>query len=131
MITSREVVASDILAGVLSYLDIDKFSGNPERLHQTFARMRGLYPILRPFTFTSRDNYPFSRLLEDSFSILQRSRLIRMENPSYDTYLITDSARSFVQDHIIPLFGPDEQQQLKELASIFAVECGSEIPIRL
>jgi hypothetical protein len=121
----QEVVASDVLAAVLGSLSVDKFSGDPSQIHTALARARSHYPILEVFNFSSGDVYPFSRELEDALSILQRSRMIRMQNPDFDTYLLTPNGRRVGREYL-ERFTEDDQRQVKELAEIFELECGIE-----
>jgi hypothetical protein len=120
-----EHVAADVLAALLGQLQVKKFVGDPERLHTCLARASRHYSILNPFRFTVGDVYPFSRDLEDALSILQRSRMIRMENPDYDTYVITANGEN-IGRHLLESFGDEEKQQLKELEEYFRLECGKE-----
>lgn len=117
------IVASDVLAVILGSLSGSKFSGDPEKIHTTLARARRHYPLLNVFSFSSGDVYPFSRDLENALSILQRSRMIRMQNPDYDTFVITHNGRRVANEYL-SRFDQHEQQQLKEIAEIFEFECG-------
>lgn len=119
----QDHVASDILAAILGLLSVNKFTGDQEKIHTTLARVKRHYPILNAFNFTVGDVYPFSREVEDALSILQRSRMISMENPEYSTFVITPSGRK-VAGSVLGEFDQDEQRQLSELAEIFSGECG-------
>jgi hypothetical protein len=123
----NNAVASDVLAAVLASLNIEKFSGDPEKIHSTLARAKRHYPILDVFSFSSGDIYPFSRELEDALSILQRSRMIRMQNPDFDTYLVTPSGKR-VGERYLSKFSDGERAQIEELAEIFEFECGVRDP---
>lgn len=117
-------VPSDILAGILCFLKGSRFSGDPEKIHSTIARLQRHYSILDAFTFTRGDVYPFSRLLEDSLSILQRSRVIGMENPDYDTYRVEEESKQFVAENVLAHFSDEQRQQLQEITEVFESECG-------
>lgn len=117
-------VPSDILAGILCFLKGSRFSGDPEKIHSTIARLQRHYSILDAFTFTRGDVYPFSRLLEDSLSILQRSRVIGMENPDYDTYCVKEESKQFIGENVLGNFFAEQREQLQEIAEIFEAECG-------
>jgi hypothetical protein len=119
----KKHVASDVLAAILGSLKVDKFEGDPEKIHTTFARTQRHYPLLRLFNFTVGDVYPFSRDLEDALSVLQRSRMIRMQNPDYDTYVVTRAGRT-VSEALLMTFTESDQQEIKELSEIFEAECG-------
>src|SRR5439155_8890025 len=108
----KELVASDVLAAILASLHVNKFTGDQEKIHTTLARAKRHYPILNAFSFSSGDVYPFSRQLEDALSILQRSRMIRMENPDYDTYVLTPNGK-FVGTEYVSVFEKAEQKQIK------------------
>lgn len=119
----QDRVASDVLAVVLGCLSVEKFAGDPEKIHTTLARIRRHYPILDVFKFTVGDVYPFSRDLEDALSILQRSGMISMANPKYDTYVVTNNGRK-IANRLLSAFDESEQKQLREVAEIFREECG-------
>jgi hypothetical protein len=122
---AEERIAPDILAALLGQLQVKKFVGDPEKLHTCLARASRHYSILNTFRFTVGDVYPFSRDLEDALSILQRSRMIRMENPDYDTYVVTENGKT-IGNRLLESFGEEEKQQLKELEEYFRLECGKE-----
>lgn len=117
-----ELVPSDILAVILARLDSTRFTANAKTIHTTFARAKRHYPLLSAFNFTSSEVYPFSRELEDSFSILQRSRMISRQNPDYAVYELTPTGKQIGVARIEKL-DPETQRQIAELAEIFSFEC--------
>ncbi|HXY79355.1 MAG TPA: hypothetical protein VEI08_01835 [Candidatus Bathyarchaeia archaeon] len=119
-------VPSDVLAGILAHLGVDKFTGDSEVIHTILARAKRHYSVLNVYNFTSGNLYPFSRELEEALSILQRSRMIRMENPDYDTYVIPPTGKRLAEQ-IFAMFAADDQRQLRELAEIFASQCGKNL----
>jgi len=117
-------LASDVLSVILGSLSVEKFSGDPEKIHSTLALVKRHYPILDVFSFTSGDVYPFSRDLEDSLNILQRSGMISMANPDYDTFIVNTNGRKIGSQLASTLFNESEQKQLREISHIFQEECG-------
>lgn len=131
MTTDR--VSSDILAAILGLMPDDpnaretRFTGESERIHTILERVQRHYSVLDSFNFTQDDLFPFSKELEDSLAILQRSRMIKMENPDFIEYVVPTSTKRLVEREVIEMFDDSERQELKELASIFAAECGTSI----
>ena len=116
-------VPSDIVGGIVAYLKSTRFSGSTETIHTNIARLRAYYPLLRRFSFSRHDAFPYSRRLEQALSVLQRSRKSGMENPDFDTYIVSDEAKSYFQVEVLPRFTEAEREQLKEIAEVFEAEC--------
>jgi hypothetical protein len=96
-----------------------------EIIQRTFYKLKKEYPILKPITpFSTSDVYPFSRVLEDAISTLQNTRIIGMENPDFERYIIKDKGKEFVKNNILSLFFDDELRQIRAMAKIFEKECG-------
>lgn len=124
MPTDVSYVPDDIVAGMLSFFKGDYFTSDPERIHETIAKARVTYRILEVFPFSKDDAYPFSRLLERVLARLQVSRIIGMDNPTYDRYAIKEEGRKLIKEEILPFFDKEQQEQIRELATYFESECG-------
>ena len=120
-------ILDDIVAAVIALVPEsrgDKFDASTRQIHDAFRDMREHYPILKDqLSFSQEDVFPFSRQLEEAFATLELSRIIGMENPDYTRYLIKPGGRSFVKDRLLPLFAEEEQQQLRDMAEVFAQRC--------
>jgi hypothetical protein len=114
----------DVIAGVLGSLEVSIFTSDASRIHPALACLREKYPVLRGFTFSTGDLYPFSRLLERVLTRLQLARLIGMDNPDYERYRISDGAKKFIQDEVLPRFTPDQQAEIRAIAAGFGEACG-------
>ena len=115
-------VPDDAIAAMLSFLKSDSFSGDPKRIHETIYRLRGNYPdLLQDFVFSDpeHDVYPLSPLLERILSRLQLSRLIRMENPDFEVYILKPQAKKYARENILPRFNAGERKSLKKMAADF------------
>jgi hypothetical protein len=120
----KRYLPADIVAAVLGLLGCEDFTGNTERIHSTIASLREQHPILREFAFSTNDIFPFSRELENSLALLQRSRLLRMENPDFSLFVVKQGAREYIKTEILPRFRPDELLELREIARKFEEACG-------
>jgi len=120
-------ILDDVVAAIIALVPQDrgdKFDANTKQLHETFRDLRDRYTILAgQLNFSEEDVFPFSRQLEEALATLELSRIIGMENPDYTSYLIKDEGRQFVKDRLLPLFAPEEKQQLEEMAGEFARRC--------
>jgi hypothetical protein len=115
-------VADDVIAGMLSFVNGERFSGNPKTIHEAILELKGKYgDLLQDFVFTDakHDVFPVSPLLEDVFARLQLSRIIRMENPDFEIYILTQRAKDYATAKIVTRFDKRERQQLKEMAESF------------
>lgn len=111
----------DAFTCIIGSLKSAKFTGNTRRIHTTVARLSGYYPVIESLRFTRDDIYPFSRELEDALAVLQRSRLVRMENPDYDTYVVTPAGK-VMATRLLDSYPEDEATQLRELAKAVEIE---------
>lgn len=114
---------SDIIAGMLAYANIDHFTGNPEQIHKTIYKLRKQFEILKVFPFSKYDVYPFSRELEKVLFSLQRARIIGMENPDFERFVIKENGKKYIQERILKRFTNDEKIMLGEIGKQFAKKC--------
>lgn len=110
---------SDIIGGILAYTQEDDFVYPVGRIHAVVAKLRGTYPILRPFAFDPRDVVPFSDALEGALNILRLARIFHPPDSNYDRYAVTPEGRRFIENRILPRFTEDEINQLKALGGEF------------
>ena len=115
-----------VIAGILSRVKRYRFTGDAKRIHETFHELKKSFPeLLGMFGFASGPAHIFSRALERSLARLQLSRIIGMENPDFETYLIKNAAKSYLSE-VFMRFGPTEQEVLEKMARIFDEKCGIE-----
>lgn len=117
---------SDIVAGMLAYVDKDYFTGNPKRLHETIYELRKHFKILKAFPFSKYDVYPFSRELEKVLFSLQRARIIGMENPDFERFVIKKEGKKYINERILKRFTENEKKILKKIGKQFAKECSGD-----
>ena len=117
-------IASDVVAAILAEAGVDAFTGDSTAIQDTFFRMAQSFELLETtMPFSTREVTPFSRDLEDALVSLELSRIIGMENPDYDRYIVKSAGREFVQEYILPLFTDEEKKQIREMAVFFAEKC--------
>lgn len=120
-------VVSDIVAAILAESGVDAFTGNSIEIQETFFKLSQDSALLKKaMPFSMREATPFSRELEDSLIKLELSRIIGMENPDYDRYIVKSFGKQFITTYIMPLFNDAERQEIKDLALIFVQKCGTQ-----
>lgn len=125
LLNPGEYVADDVVGAVLSEAGVELFTGDTPTIHRTFFDLRDKFPILsKVLIFSTKHIHPFSRQLEDALGNLELARVIGMENPDYDTYIIKSAGQEFIRAHILPLFDKNDRDQISEIAKIFAQKCG-------
>ena len=122
--SQQRYLPADIIAAILGLLGCENFVGDTEKIHSTLESLRQEHAILREFAFSTNDIFPFSRELENSLAVLQRSRLLRMENPDFSIYVVKQDSKDYVKKEILPRFTSDELLELRELSRIFEAACG-------
>ncbi|TET38009.1 MAG: hypothetical protein E3J65_05815 [Dehalococcoidia bacterium] len=118
-------VADDVIAAMLSFVKAGSFKGDPKLIHETIFDLKKRYPeLLEDFAFSDpeHDVYPLSPLLERVLSRLQLSRIIRMENPDFETYILKLRAKNYARKNILSRFNEEEQRQLEAMAKEFEKE---------
>jgi hypothetical protein len=122
--SQERYLPADIVAAILGLLGCENFTGNTERIHTTLAALREQHPILRAFAYSTNDIFPFSRELENSLALLQRSRLLRMENPDFSLFVVKKGAKEYIKTQVLPRFQLDELLEVREIARKFEEACG-------
>lgn len=127
VVLQQKYVLGDVVCALLTKGNLEAFTGDTAKIHKTFHAMRTDFPLLqRTMVFSDREVFPFSRELEEALLKLELSRIIGMENPDYDRYIVKSAGREFVEKYIVPLFSEEELRQIQEMASVFAEECGAK-----
>ena len=112
----REITPLDVLAGVLYFFgDNVEFTTNYEKIHRAFNELRDT-PLLKEFIFLGGGPYPYSELLENVFSRLSISGLIRCENPDYRRFRITEEQRRRIEESVLKKFSNSQREQLREIS---------------
>jgi hypothetical protein len=115
-------VADDVIAAMISFVETPSFSGDPMLLHSIIFNLKKDHrDLLDEFAFSdpAHDISPLSPLLERVLARLQLARIIRMENPDFEVYILKEKARAFIRENILDRFTEDEQKELKEMAKKF------------
>lgn len=115
------VTPDDIIASMLSFLDVDSFPGSARRIQMAVNELKNDYPeILTDFIFSDGDIYPFSRLLERVLFRLESGGIIGMVNPDFERYTISDESKIAVRREIVDKIFPREQKDtLAEMGNKF------------
>jgi len=116
-------VLDDIIAGMLILTGLSSFTGKPLDIHRFIYDERRKYTILNSFSFSQDDIHPFSRVLERVLSRLELSRIIGMENPDFDRFIIKPAGIDIIKNDVLPLFAEDEIEQLTGIAEDFKNSC--------
>jgi len=131
----EERIPDDIIAGMLYYLQEieEEIEGegkeavpmrfNTNRIHKTIESAKTEFPeLLNPFVFSYKRRDPYSPMLAGVIARLELSRIITIENPEYDQFIVKRSARKYIEQNILPLFDRTERAQLKKMAGKFFKE---------
>lgn len=120
-------VLDDVLAVMLAETNTEAFTGDTARIHETFYELSQEFPLLKPLmNFTNLYAYPYSRQLDEGLVRLETSRLIGMENPDYNRYVIKSATINLAKNHLAGIFKEDELQQIRKMAKLFKETCGVE-----
>ena len=121
--TPPSIVSTDIIAAVLYYSYLNHFRGDLKLIHETVFELRKDSNLLKSFPFSQNDVYPFSRQLEDALFSLERSRIIGMENPDFEMFIIKEKGKTYIQEKIIPRFNRGQLDELENLGKKFSSKC--------
>lgn len=127
---ASKVVPDDVVAGMLSFLSpgVEHFRGDPKLIHETISNLRKQFPkLLKEFAFSQGDVHPLSPVLEGVLSRLQLSRIIKMENPDFETFIIKEAAKDYVRREILVRFDDEDKSHLEEMAKEFEAKCGLSV----
>lgn len=114
---------SDVIAGMLAYVNASNFTGHPKCIHETVYKLRKRFPVFKAFAFSTNDIYPFSRKLEKVLFTLQRARIIGMENPDFEKFVIKENGKKYINDVVLKKFTPTEQKELRKAGKQFGTMC--------
>jgi hypothetical protein len=114
----RQYIApDDIIMGMLFYCKRELLPYNVEKIHRSVYEVKRKYPqLLKDFSFSRNDVYPFSKLLERVLFNLCVSDLIKIG----DSYLqIPPESKQYIQENVLPLFKEEQREQLKLMGELF------------
>jgi hypothetical protein len=112
--------SDDKVAVMLSFLKKKEIPLETERIYCSFYKLKEKYPeFFEEFIFSRNDVYPFSSLLWRILFRLQNAGIISTVNPDFKRCIISDESKAYIQKNILPIFQPEEQQKLKEVAKMF------------
>ena len=112
--------SDDIVATIFSLVQTERIPLDVRRIHTAIHELKKKYPeMLTKFTFSQKDVYPFSRLLERVLFRLQNSSLISTVNPDFKICIVSKESKEYVHKNIQPSFSDDEQEKLKQMAKMF------------
>lgn len=93
----------DKILVLLSQIIGNRFKASKKIVHETFFDLKEKFPRhFKNFYFSTNENYPFSKKLDDIFFRFQNYRALSMENPDYDKYLISDETKDTIKKVLLP-----------------------------
>jgi hypothetical protein len=116
----HRITPDDVIAALFSFIDRKEIPLDVQKIHVALYKIKKQHPeMLEQFSFSEKDVYPFSRLLERVLFRLQNSNLISTVNPDFKVCIIPDISKQYVQKHILPLFNEGDQKKLEQMGKLF------------
>ncbi len=116
----KAIMPDDVIAGLFSFLTVEKIPLSSNRIHSAVYKLKGKYPeMFEDFVFSTKDYYPYSALLERVLFRLQNADIINTINPDFKKCIVSKESKEYVKKKILPLFGTEEQKKLEDMGKIF------------
>jgi len=112
--------ADDVVAAMFSFFDSETIPLDVRKIHTAMYEVKREFPeMLKEFSFSENDVYPFSRLLERVFFRLQNSSLISTVNPDFRECIVKNESKKYIRENVLPLFENDEKIKLEKMGKAF------------
>lgn len=116
----KTVTPDDIIAAMFSFFKKNEISIEDQKVHLAIYEIKKKYPeMLKEFSFSENDFYPFSRLLEKVLFRLVNSTLIRPIAPDFKMAIVDDVSKRYIRKNILPLFEKKHQRKLSKMGRLF------------
>jgi hypothetical protein len=116
----RCITPDDIFAAMISFLKVEDFPLDSQKIHTAVYRVKEKFPeLLAEFSFSANDVYPYSKLLEKIIFRLMASDLISYIAPDMRVGIITNESKQYIKKHILPLFDQKDQEKLAQMGRLF------------
>jgi len=113
---NKTIFPLDVIAGILYYFGKDvEFSTNHERIQRAFYKHKE-DPILGAFKFKKGGPYPYSELLENTFTRITISGLLSCYNPDYKIFKINEGQIDRINNNSLNKFKPELRERLKKIS---------------
>ena len=126
----------ETVLGVLASSNLEDFNADQAIIHSAFAELKEMFPLLfHAFIFSQGNNYPYSRLLEETFFELGQSSVLRMkvELPSKGKYTISAKMKADILRNLKAQYPkkkfPQLWRELRSAGEEFASLCPAELGI--
>jgi hypothetical protein len=115
------ITIDDIVAGILVNSEKNNFTANPRAIHSIFNKLvsESNIDLLNELQFSKGDGFPYSHLLERVLFRLEWCGLIRLQNPTYDSYRIDGDVKQKIAERLKGRFSTKLFGQVANLSKSF------------
>ena len=117
---NKEITTTDILKAILSQIGKENIAKKPSNIHEIFFELSlkvKYKKIFEKFYFDTCGIVPFSKELDEVLFRLETSNILKVNNPSYRDYVLTDK-KEFL-DESYNKFNEADKEIIKEIADEF------------
>ena len=123
IITSfKRINDDDRILLLLSHIEGMEIVASKKILHTAFFKLKENFSQhFKNFYFTTNENYPFCKRVDDIFFRLQNCRALSMKNPTYESYLISDEVKQMIREKIQPNIEEEDQNFMEDLVGMIQI----------
>lgn len=123
IITSfKRINDDDRILLLLSHIEGREIVASKKILHTAFFKLKENFSQhFKNFYFTTNENYPFCKKVDDIFFRLQNCRVLSMKNPTYESYLISDEVKQMIREKIQPNIEEEDQNFMEDLVGMIQI----------
>lgn len=118
----KKIKDNDKILLLLSHIRGQEIISSKPMLHRAFFELKKIFPQhFANFYFTTNENYPFCKKIDDIFSRFQNCRALSMKNPTYESYLISEGIRQMIREEIQPRMEEENELFMKDLNGMIEI----------
>jgi len=118
----KRIKDDDRILLLLSHIEGREIVASKKILHTTFFNLKSNFPQhFKNFYFTTNENYPFCKRVDDIFFRLQNCRALSMKNPTYESYLINDEVKQMIREEIQPNIEEEDRNFMEDLEGMVQI----------
>jgi len=123
IITSfKRINDDDRILLLLSHIEGMEIVASKKILHTAFFKLKENFSQhFKNFYFTTNENYPFCKRVDDIFFRLQNCRALSMKNPTYESYLIRDEVKQMIREKIQPNIEEEDQNFMEDIVGMIQI----------
>ena len=118
----KRIKDDDRILLLLSHIEGREIVASKKILHTTFFNLKSNFSQhFKNFYFTTNENYPFCKRVDDVFFRLQNCRALSMKNPTYESYLINDEVKQMIKEEIQPNIEEEDSSFIEDLEDMVQI----------